>query len=362
MSCITRTDFRCRYASLLRVTLIGLLLVEMTRSGLAGSLTDTSVTLGESPAAEVAANGFASATETEADTDTDARRDASAVHATERDTETSQIGIAEAAATATPRSSESTLDQDSSEAGSASTGVPDERTEPSPSDLPPWWQKLIDPQRVASTAQLAATMTALGLLPAVVMLTTSYVRISVVLAVLLQARGVQKLLPPQVSMSLAMFCTALVMWPTWTVVHQEVVEPWQVGGPPSDWALVSQQAMQPVREFMVRQIDTHKNWDDIHLFMKYAAEGSQYPATFEDVPLRVLFPAYLLSELKTAFLIGFQIYLPFLVIDLVIAAVTTSMGMFMLAPTTVALPLKLLLFVIVDGWRLVIDMLLQSFK
>lgn len=123
MSCITRTDFRCRYASLLRVTLIGLLLVEMTRSGLAGSLTDTSVTLGESPAAEVAANGFASATETEADTD--ARRDVSAVPATERDTETSQIGIAEAAATATPRSSESTLDQDSSEAGSASTGVPD---------------------------------------------------------------------------------------------------------------------------------------------------------------------------------------------------------------------------------------------
>ncbi|MCA9167318.1 MAG: flagellar type III secretion system pore protein FliP, partial [Planctomycetales bacterium] len=212
-----------------------------------------------------------------------------------------------------------------------------------------------------SSLQLAVTMSLLGLLPAFVMLTTSYVRISVVLAVLRQALGGQQLLPAQVSMSLAMFCTALIMWPTWTNIHQNVVEPWQAGQTVGDWTVVSAQALQPVREFMVKQIDTHQNWDDVHLFMKYA-NTTQYPATFDEVPMRVLFPAYLLSELKTAFLIGFQIYLPFLVIDLVVAAVTTSMGMFMLAPTTVALPLKMLLFVLVDGWRLVIDMLMQSFQ
>ena len=109
------------------------------------------------------------------------------------------------------------------------------------------------------------------------------------------------------------------------------------------------------------QIELAQNSDDVLLFYSYLPEGSEPPQTYDEVPLRVLLPAFMVSELKIAFLIGFQIYLPFLIIDLVVSSVTVSMGMMMLPPATVALPLKLLLFVLVDGWHLVVGMLLQSF-
>ena len=117
----------------------------------------------------------------------------------------------------------------------------------------------------------------------------------------------------------------------------------------------------PIREFMSRQIDWADNEDDVYLFYSYYQPDSPLPAGFEEVPLQVLLPAYMLSELKTAFLIGFQIFLPFLLIDLVVASVTISMGMMMLPPAMISLPFKLLLFVLIDGWHLIVDMLLKSF-
>lgn len=220
---------------------------------------------------------------------------------------------------------------------------------------------LIDPQRLSGTLQLAASVTITGFIPALLLLTTSYIRITIVLSLLRQAFGSQQLLPAQVGTALAIGCTALIMWPTWSQSYEaatanltseasavELKQAWDAG-------------VVPVREFMIRQIDERDNVDDIHLFLTDDPKSPAYPATYDDVPLRALFPAYLISELKTAFEIGLRIYLPFLVIDLVMASLTTSLGMFMLPPAMISLPLKLLLFLLVDGWHLVIEMLIQSF-
>jgi len=112
---------------------------------------------------------------------------------------------------------------------------------------------------------------------------------------------------------------------------------------------------------MARQISAAGNADDVYMFYRYMPKDTPTPHTFDDVPVQVLLPAYMLSELKTAFLIGFQIYLPFLILDIVVASVTISMGMLMLPPVMISLPFKLMLFVLVDGWHLVVEMLLQSF-
>jgi flagellar biosynthesis protein FliP len=224
------------------------------------------------------------------------------------------------------------------------------------------WTQLFQPDRLFSSLQLVVTMTVVGLVPALLLMTTSYVRITIVLALLRQAFGMQQLLPAQVTTALAMLCTGLVMWPTWTTVHERAVQPWVAGEPTVDAALLWDEAAAPIRQFMIRQIKGRGNVDDVHLFLRHAvSSGQAYPSSWDEVPLRALLPAFLLSELKTAFLIGFQIYLPFLVIDLVVATITTSMGMFMLPPATVALPLKLLLFLMVDGWHLLVEMLLASF-
>ena len=118
----------------------------------------------------------------------------------------------------------------------------------------------------------------------------------------------------------------------------------------------------PLRQFMAAQIERTGNTDDIRLFYQYLPEDTPEPETYDDVPIRVLLPAFMLSELKTAFLIGFQIYLPFVILDMVVASVTISMGMLMLPPVLISLPFKLLLFVLVDGWHLVVGMLMESFQ
>ena len=219
----------------------------------------------------------------------------------------------------------------------------------------------LEPDRAVAQGRWLATMAALGIVPAMILMTTAYVRIAVVLSLLRQSFGNPGMLPAQVTTALAMFCTGFVMWPTWTAIHDRSVQP-LLAGDETNWEVLWKEGVQPVREFMIQQIKLQGNVDDVHLFLKHAAHETDYPSSYRDVPLRVLMPAFLLSELKTAFLIGFQIYLPFLVIDLVVASLTTSMGMFMVPPHTVALPLKLLLFVSVDGWRLVIDMVLMSFQ
>ena len=224
-------------------------------------------------------------------------------------------------------------------------------------------QEWTSPQRLSSTLQVLLLLTVLSLAPAVLLMTTSFVRIIVVLGLLRQALGTQQLPPSQVMTALALFMTLLVMTPTWTEVYNDAVAPYSRGeivSPEQAWNL----GVMPIKRFMSRQIELADNSDDVWLFYDYLPEsqkGPTPPDTYEEVPLAALLPAFMLSELKVSFLIGFQIYLPFLILDMVVSSVTISMGMMMLPPVLISLPLKLLLFVLVDGWNLVVGMLLQSF-
>ena len=224
-------------------------------------------------------------------------------------------------------------------------------------------QEWTSPQRLSSTLQVLLLLTVLSLAPAVLLMTTSFVRIVVVLGLLRQAIGTQQLPPSQVMTTLAMFMTLLIMGPTWTEVYNQSIRPYSRGeitDPETAWNA----GVVPLKRFMSRQIDLADNSDDVWLFYEYLPESqksAKTPENYEDVPLVVLLPAFMLSELKVAFLIGFQIYLPFLILDLVVSSVTISMGMMMLPPVMISLPLKLLLFVLVDGWTLVVGMLLESF-
>jgi len=218
------------------------------------------------------------------------------------------------------------------------------------------------PQRVQSTLQMMLVMSVVSLAPAILLMTTSFVRIAVVLGLLRQAFGAQQLPPNQVITALAMFMTLLLMTPVWTDVYRDAVQPYTDPDVAMSLDEAWQAGIQPVRRFMSRQIEIAGNSDDVWLFYQYLPEPQrQTPSTYDDVPLQVLLPAFMLSELKIAFLIGFQVYLPFLVLDLVVSSITVSMGMVMLPPTMISLPLKLMLFVLVDGWNLVVGMLMQSF-
>jgi flagellar biosynthetic protein FliP len=214
------------------------------------------------------------------------------------------------------------------------------------------------PEGLSSTIQVMLLLTVLSLAPALLLMTTSFVRIVVVLGLLRQAIGTQQLPPSQVITSMALFVTLLVMAPVWKQVYDQAIVPYsnQQIGLEEAWAA----GVAPIRQFMIMQIDRTGNSDDVHLFLEYMPDAP--PAeSYDDVPLQALLPAFMLSELKTSFLIGFQIYLPFLIIDMVVAAVMVSMGMLMLPPVLISLPFKLLLFVLLDGWHLVVGMLLESF-
>jgi flagellar biosynthesis protein FliP len=222
-------------------------------------------------------------------------------------------------------------------------------------------EKWTSREGLSSSLQIIILLTVLSLAPAVLLMTTCYVRIIVVLGLLKQALGTGQLPPSQVITSISLFMTVFVMAPVWNRVYDEGIAPYTAEGSnvslQDAWAAGSA----PLRSFMSRQIDMAGNYDDVHLFYSFNNPGATPPEHMEDVPLQVLLPAYMLSELKTAFLMGFQIFLPFLLIDLVVASVTISMGMMMLPPAMISLPFKLLLFVLIDGWHLVVAMLLQSF-
>lgn len=222
-------------------------------------------------------------------------------------------------------------------------------------------EKWTSPEGLTSTLQVMLLLTVLSLAPAILLMTTSFVRIVVVLGILRQAIGTQQLPPSQVITSLALFMTLVIMMPVWSDVYDNAIEPYS--DPATDMTLQEawREGSQPVKRFMSRQIVAAENTDDVYLFYKYLPADTPAPETFDEVPLQVLLPAYMLSELKIAFLIGFQIYLPFLILDIVVASVTISMGMLMLPPIMISLPFKLMLFVLVDGWRLVVGMLLESF-
>ncbi len=222
-------------------------------------------------------------------------------------------------------------------------------------------EKWTSPEGLASSLQVMLLLTVLSLAPAVLLMTTCYVRIIIVLGLLRQAIGLQSLPPSQVMTSIALFMTLFVMTPVWTRVYEDAIKPYTDPEIKMSMEEAYEAGSLPIREFMAHQIDTAGNHDDVHLFYGYMDPDAPLPSTFEEVPLRVLLPAFILSELKTAFLMGFQIYLPFLIVDLVVASVTISMGMLMLPPAVISLPFKLLLFVLVDGWRLVVQMLMDSF-
>jgi flagellar biosynthesis protein FliP len=215
------------------------------------------------------------------------------------------------------------------------------------------------PEGIGSSLQVMLLLAAVSLAPAALLMTTCYVRIIVVLSLLRQALGTQNLPPTQVITTLALFMTLLVMTPVWKQVYDESVVPYtqqRISGEQAWKAGVA-----PVRRFMSIQIEHAENTEDVRLFMSYLPNQAA-PQNYDDVPLQALLPAFMLSELKTSFLIGFKIYLPFLILDMVVASVMVSLGMLMVPPSMVSLPFKLLLFVLVDGWRLVVGMLLQSFQ
>lgn len=219
-----------------------------------------------------------------------------------------------------------------------------------------------DRQAMTSTLQILLLLTVLSLAPAIFILTTSFTRIVVVLALLRQAIGAQQLPPGQILVGLSLLLTALVMAPTWKDINTRALQPYLAGEISQPEAL--EQAGESLRGFMIRQIERMGNEDDVCMFWEYQRgkpiEANE-PVTWSQVPTLAMVPAFVLSELKTAFVIGFRIYIPFLIIDMVISTVLVSMGMMMLPPVLISMPFKLLLFVLSDGWRLVAGTVLDSF-
>jgi flagellar biosynthetic protein FliP len=222
-------------------------------------------------------------------------------------------------------------------------------------------EQWVGPKGISQSVQTLLLLTLLSAAPAAILMTTCYVRVVIVLGVLKQALGNQHLPPTQVLSGISIFITLFVMSPVWKQVYDESIVPYTSESSTMSAAAAWERGVAPVHRFMARQIAMAGNYDDVHLFYSRYAPNTTPPESFESVPLIVLLPAYMLSELKTAFLMGFQIYLPFLVLDLVIATVIASMGMSQLSPAMFSVPFKLLLFVLVDGWRLVVQMLLDSF-
>ena len=202
--------------------------------------------------------------------------------------------------------------------------------------------------------QILALMTALTLLPSLVLGMTSFTRVIIVLSILRQAMGTQQTPPNQVLVAIALFLTLFIMAPTFTMLNTEVISPYLEGQKPAEIAIV--EGVDIMKRFLVQ--NTRVN--DLVMFAEMV--GDKPYATPEDVPLNVLLPAFITSELKTAFQIGFLLFLPFLVIDMVIASILMSLGMMMLSPMLVALPFKLLLFVLVDGWAMTVGSLVATYS
>ncbi len=210
-----------------------------------------------------------------------------------------------------------------------------------------------EPSRVAMTLQILALMTILSLAPAILVLTTSFTRIAVVLSFLRTALGTQQLPPNQILIGLALFLTFFVMAPTWKEIHGTALSPYLAGEMEPTEAFA--RATGSMKEFMLRNTRS----EDLGLFVEL--RQGDVPDGPEDLGLEVIVPSFVVSELRTAFQMGFVIYVPFLVIDMVVASVLMSMGMLMLPPILISLPFKILLFVLVDGWHLVIRSLAGSF-
>lgn len=219
-----------------------------------------------------------------------------------------------------------------------------------------------DAKGISASLKILVLLTVLSLAPSILIMMTSFTRIVVVLALLRQAMGTQQLPPGQVLIGLSLIMTMLIMTPTWQQMKTDAVDPYLDGK--LSQAEAFERGAQPLRDFMFRQIENAENEENIYLFAEYVRgpipEGTHLDRA--DVRLTELIPAFVLSELDTAFVMGFRIYLPFLVIDMVIASILISMGMMMLPPVLISLPFKLMLFVLADGWGLIVGSLLHSFE
>ncbi len=211
-----------------------------------------------------------------------------------------------------------------------------------------------NPEDVSTTLQLLLLLTVLSLAPAILILMTSYTRIVIVLSFIRNALATQQMPPNQVLIGLALFLTFFVMGPTFIEVNENALQPYFNNEITQEVAI--DEGMKPFKDFMIKQ--TREK--DLLLFLNYAE--IEEPESIDDIPITVLVPAFAISELKTAFQMGFMIYLPFLVIDMVVASTLMAMGMMMLPPSMISLPFKILLFVMVDGWYLVVKSLLESFN
>lgn len=209
------------------------------------------------------------------------------------------------------------------------------------------------PQDFTNGMQILIWLTILSLAPSILIMTTSFVRIVIVLSLLRQAIGVATLPPNQVLTSLALILTFFIMSPTFTRINDEALQPYMKNQITQQAAL--DRGIQPVRDFMFKQTSDK----ELALFVRMAK--LEKPKNTDDIPTYVLIPSFILSELKTAFTIGFVIFLPFLVIDIVVSSILVAMGMMFLPPTMIALPFKLIMFVMVDGWFLVVKSLVEGF-
>jgi flagellar biosynthetic protein FliP len=219
------------------------------------------------------------------------------------------------------------------------------------------------PRRGLSTAiNILLLLTVITLAPSIILMTTCFMRILIVLGFLKQAIGAQSIPPPQVTTALALFMTAFVMTPTVERVYHEAIVPYR-NGEISDYDVMWHKCKQPIRDFMFAQIEATNNWSSLYTMLEYRGHDTSSPENLSraDVDMPTLVTAFMLSELKSAFLMGFRVYLPFLVIDMVVSTMLISMSMMMLPPVLISLPFKVLLFVLVDGWALVVGNLMSSF-
>jgi flagellar biosynthesis protein FliP len=230
---------------------------------------------------------------------------------------------------------------------------------PAPAPLPGLG---VDPKQVVGSVQTVGLFALLSLAPVAVLMVTAFVRINIVLTLLRQALGSPQVPGNQVLTALALLLTALVMWPVGNDVYTRGIEPYVAGRLRAEAAWEA--GTKPIKAFMVRQIERTSHQEYLWQLYDYVEPPTPArvdPVYGDDFPLRVVAPAFLLSELTSALVMGFYIYLPFLVIDLVVSSILAAMGLFMLPPSLVAMPLKLILFVLADGWLLVATMLLRSF-
>nr|WP_242948703.1 flagellar type III secretion system pore protein FliP [Caloramator quimbayensis] len=210
-----------------------------------------------------------------------------------------------------------------------------------------------NPKEYVDNIKLLILLTSLTFIPSIILMMTSFTRIIVVFGFLRNALSTQQSPPNQVLIGLALFMTIFIMSPVYGKVNKEAIQPYIKGEITQDKAIDI--GSRPIKDFMLKQ--TREK--DIALF--YTAANIEKPNDRYEVPFKVLIPAFVISELKTAFQMGFLIYVPFIVIDIVVASILMSMGMFMLPPVTISLPFKILLFVLADGWHLVVKSLIQSF-